>query len=71
MTTNIEGITQDTLRYLFMKARESLTPETEALKNDLTETFRQWIKEKIDARELIVIGVRERSRVRFPPRALS
>ena len=51
-------VEQDTLKYLFTKARESLTTESEALKNDLTETFKEWKKEKIRAKELIVIQIR-------------
>ena len=48
----------DSLRYLFGKARESLMPESEAVKNNLTAEYNDWKKEKIDARELIVIAIR-------------
>lgn len=48
----------DTLKFLFIKARESAMPESEALKNDLTQTFKEWIREKIRAGELIVVQIR-------------
>lgn len=54
----MSNIEQDTLKYLFTKAKESLLRESEAIKNDLTHVFKEWIKEKIDSGELIVIQIR-------------
>lgn len=47
----------DILRFIFLKTRERMVSESEALQNNLTETFFEWMRDKIDSRELIVFAV--------------
>lgn len=51
------NVSVDTLKYIFLKMREVTVSEGEALKNNLTEVFIKWLREKILAGELIVINV--------------
>lgn len=48
----------DQLRYTYLKMKEHLMPETDALKQDLTKLFWETLKDKIDNGELVNIGVR-------------
>lgn len=51
-------IRTDELKYLFIKARTTLLTEADALKNDLTDIYYDWKRDKIDSREIIIIGIR-------------
>lgn len=48
----------DNLKIAFLEAKERLLTETEAIKNNFTETFFETLKDKINHRELIIIAVR-------------
>lgn len=52
----------DRLKHEYIKAKESLLPESEAIEIDFTETFYEWLREMIDRRKLIVVAIRGRVR---------
>lgn len=52
------NISIDDLKWIYMECLDAMIPESEAIQDDLTETFWKTIKGKIDARELINIAIR-------------
>lgn len=48
----------DNLKYLYKRSAERMVKKEDAIQNNLTETFFETLKDKIDHRELIVIAVR-------------
>lgn len=58
MTQTKTTVDQDSLYYMFCRAKEALVPETEMLKNDITDIYNDWKDEKISNHELIVEQVR-------------
>ena len=55
---NNANIQIDLLKYTFIKAKERMLEESEALQINLTKTFWKTIADKVEHGELLNIGVR-------------